>query len=262
MSYPRHSTAPGSAQTLTPDNLEASLVQARGFLDEALRVSRETRSATDTHIEYHSQGWRTAARMLLRGVHREYVLASSGASVCSMEQLDLQSRLVGEMVARDIGVRHLFNPGALARPSVQKYAESVARRGAKVRVSASKFQDTIIVDGRSAVVWGRNGIYDEQCLVIRGTVVLDGLHRLLNVVWDSASDLETYQRWHGDESAELTVAIVGMLNAGYKDDAAARQLGMSVRTYRRHVAEILRRLGAGSRFQAGARAVQLGLLPA
>ncbi len=37
---------------------------------------------------------------------------------------------------------------------------------------------------------------------------------------------------------------------------------MSLRTYRRYVAEILRDLDAISRFQAGARAVQLGLLPA
>jgi len=57
----------------------------------------------------------------------------------------------------------------------------------------------------------------------------------------------------------LTRQILVLLNAGYKDDAAARQLGLSVRTYRRHVAEIMRALGAASRFQAGARAAKLGL---
>jgi DNA-binding NarL/FixJ family response regulator len=41
---------------------------------------------------------------------------------------------------------------------------------------------------------------------------------------------------------------------------AARELNVSLRTYRRHVAEILRELGASSRFQAGARAVELGLM--
>jgi DNA-binding NarL/FixJ family response regulator len=35
---------------------------------------------------------------------------------------------------------------------------------------------------------------------------------------------------------------------------------VSLRTYRRHVAEIMRELDANSRFQAGARAVELGLL--
>ena len=35
---------------------------------------------------------------------------------------------------------------------------------------------------------------------------------------------------------------------------------VSLRTYRRYVAEIMRELGANSRFQAGVRAVELGLL--
>ncbi|MEU9115333.1 hypothetical protein AB0D04_27020 [Streptomyces sp. NPDC048483] len=39
-----------------------------------------------------------------------------------------------------------------------------------------------------------------------------------------------------------------------------RALSMSVRTYRRHVAEIMRLLGVKSRFQAGARAMQMRLL--
>jgi DNA-binding NarL/FixJ family response regulator len=43
------------------------------------------------------------------------------------------------------------------------------------------------------------------------------------------------------------------------DVTAARELGMSLRTYRRRVAELLVALGADSRFQAGMRAGELGL---
>jgi len=43
------------------------------------------------------------------------------------------------------------------------------------------------------------------------------------------------------------------------DEAAARQLGTSLRTYRRRVAELMATLQAGSRFQAGVRAGELGL---
>lgn len=49
------------------------------------------------------------------------------------------------------------------------------------------------------------------------------------------------------------------LGSGATDEAAARDLGMSVRTYRRRVAELLDVLEAGSRFQAGVRAGELGL---
>ena len=41
--------------------------------------------------------------------------------------------------------------------------------------------------------------------------------------------------------------------------AAARRLGTSLRTYRRRVAELMAALEAGSRFQAGVRAGELGL---
>ncbi|NEE20393.1 response regulator transcription factor, partial [Streptomyces sp. SID7499] len=44
------------------------------------------------------------------------------------------------------------------------------------------------------------------------------------------------------------------------DEVAARELTVSVRTYRRYVAEIMTLLDATSRFQAGVRAAELGLL--
>ncbi len=47
--------------------------------------------------------------------------------------------------------------------------------------------------------------------------------------------------------------------AGLTDEAAARRLGTSLRIYRRRVAELMAALEAGSRFQAGVRAGELGL---
>jgi DNA-binding NarL/FixJ family response regulator len=44
------------------------------------------------------------------------------------------------------------------------------------------------------------------------------------------------------------------------DETAVRALGVSLRTYRRRVAELMTALGAASRFQAGARARELGLV--
>jgi ATP/maltotriose-dependent transcriptional regulator MalT len=82
---------------------------------------------------------------------------------------------------------------------------------------------------------------------------------LFTWVWESAIPAVDYRRLGVRVRDGLTQQILVFLNAGYKDDAAARQLGLSVRTYRRHVAEIMRDLGAASRFQAGARAAKLGL---
>ncbi|MFF7632975.1 helix-turn-helix transcriptional regulator [Kitasatospora sp. NPDC008050] len=60
---------------------------------------------------------------------------------------------------------------------------------------------------------------------------------------------------------ELKQRIVRMLAEGAKDETVARRLGISLRTCRRHIAEILHQLGASSRFQAGVRAATLGAVP-
>ena len=54
--------------------------------------------------------------------------------------------------------------------------------------------------------------------------------------------------------------LLRQLAGGAKDEQIARALGLSVRTVRRRVAELLDELGADSRFQAGAEAVRRGWL--
>ena len=62
------------------------------------------------------------------------------------------------------------------------------------------------------------------------------------------------------ELRPLTPGILTALNDGLTDEAAARALGLSLRTYRRRVAELMAAMGATSRFQAGSRARELGLV--
>lgn len=50
---------------------------------------------------------------------------------------------------------------------------------------------------------------------------------------------------------ELDQTIIQLLGTGLKDEAIARRVGMSLRTTRRHIADIMKLLGAESRFQAG-----------
>ena len=54
--------------------------------------------------------------------------------------------------------------------------------------------------------------------------------------------------------------LLTLLCSGSTDESAAAQLGISVRTVGRMVADIMNRLGARSRFQAGAQAVDRGWL--
>ncbi|WP_113701039.1 hypothetical protein [Nonomuraea lactucae] len=52
--------------------------------------------------------------------------------------------------------------------------------------------------------------------------------------------------------------LLSMLTAGVPDRTAAKHLGYSARTYQRRIQELMARLGAETRFQAGLQAALLG----
>jgi DNA-binding CsgD family transcriptional regulator len=91
--------------------------------------------------------------------------------------------------------------------------------------------------------------------------VLHTLHILFESVWSNAVPAGERIVFGDRDRAMLARQILSALRAGVTDEVAARELTVSVRTYRRYVAEIMALLGANSRFQAGVRAAELGLLP-
>ncbi|MHA6761546.1 response regulator transcription factor [Streptacidiphilus sp. PAMC 29251] len=54
--------------------------------------------------------------------------------------------------------------------------------------------------------------------------------------------------------------LLRLLGSGLTDDTAGLRLGLSTRTVRRHMASIMERLNAASRFEAGIKAAQRGWL--
>ena len=54
--------------------------------------------------------------------------------------------------------------------------------------------------------------------------------------------------------------LIELLNDGYTDSAIARKMGVSDRTIRRLNAQLMRKLGARSRFEAGVMATKMGLV--
>jgi DNA-binding NarL/FixJ family response regulator len=88
--------------------------------------------------------------------------------------------------------------------------------------------------------------------------VVRAITELFERIWPSsvpllASDVEP----DGDLSAREQ-DLLALLAAGWTDETAAARLGVSVRTVRRTMSDIMRRLGARSRFQAGVKAADRG----
>ncbi|MEU5222436.1 LuxR family transcriptional regulator [Streptomyces toyocaensis] len=102
---------------------------------------------------------------------------------------------------------------------------------------------------------------ERRASLIRAPEVLQALGTLFESIWHSSVSPSEHLAFGDRDRAVLVRQILGAMRAGTTDEVAARELTVSVRTYRRYVAEIMALLGASSRFQAGVRAAELGLLP-
>jgi DNA-binding NarL/FixJ family response regulator len=129
-----------------------------------------------------------------------------------------------------------------------------------VRISSAPLpHETIILDRRVAIIAGQSSPAGREYTVTASPVLVGGIYSLFTAAWDAATDLGAYLRREVPEIDHEAREILRALGAGLTDEAAARRLGTSLRTYRRRVAELMNAFEAGSRFQAGVRASELGL---
>lgn len=161
-------------------------------------------------------------------------------------------------------VRKLFSPAALADERDRLTLREMAAKGFRVRISAAPLpQGTIFVDRRTMVLAepDRPGAAasTRRYTMSNAESLVNGAYALFEAAWESAADLEAFLGSDRPRLDDAARSVLRALGSGVTDEAAARQLGMSLRTYRRRVAELLALLGAGSRFQAGVRAGELGL---
>jgi hypothetical protein len=157
-------------------------------------------------------------------------------------------------------IRKIYRSGLLLDPVA---ARELARRrdqfGAQIRLTTEEINETIILDGRLVILAGDLSSGRRSYSVITQPATVQGVTSLFEAAWRSATELAVYDA-RVAEIRQLAPQVLDLLGQGVKDEAAARSLGLGVRTYRRRVAELMDALGAESRFQAGVRARELGLV--
>lgn len=160
----------------------------------------------------------------------------------------------------DVRVRKVFRPGVLLDPaSAQGLSRVREVHGAQIRITPDELNETILFDRRVAILAGDVHAGRRSYSVVTQPETVQGVTSLFEAVWRSATDLADYDA-RTAELRQLAPQVLDLLVQGCKDETAARRLGLGVRTYRRRVAELMEALGAESRFQAGVRARELGLV--
>ncbi|MCX4693175.1 hypothetical protein [Streptomyces sp. NBC_01408] len=154
-----------------------------------------------------------------------------------------------------VRARLLCSP-VVARSAV--FREAVAGSPAcVVKVAECVLNETVLLDGAVAVVWSDPRSAGRGVSLVRDPASVSALASLFAAAWNGATAWDDVASRVRSETGQR---ILEALRDGRTDVVAARELSIPLRTYRRYVAEIMREIGASSRFQAGARAVTLGLL--
>jgi DNA-binding CsgD family transcriptional regulator len=162
------------------------------------------------------------------------------------------------LLDRGLRLRSLCQHSAQFDLATQTYAEKLSAAGSEVRATPLLPGPMIVVDREVALLPHHHG-HGVVVVWEKSTVAYlsDSFHEL----WQSARPYRTGPVAAHETAEELKRSILIMLANGLKDDVVAKRVGVSVRACRSHIAELMRRLGARSRFQAGALAVRSGLLP-
>jgi DNA-binding NarL/FixJ family response regulator len=194
-------------------------------------------------------------------VHEEFACAARDLATWSQpEARSAVARRVRDRPSDGMTVRKLMSPLVLADEAQRAHLLGLHAGGAQVRISSAPLpHETIILDQRVAILAGESSPLGREYTVTTSPVLVGGVCSLFTAAWDAAIDIGAYLRGEVPELAPEAREILQALGSGLTDEAAARRLGTSLRTYRRRVAELMAALDAGSRFQAGVRAGELGL---
>jgi DNA-binding CsgD family transcriptional regulator/sugar-specific transcriptional regulator TrmB len=197
---------------------------------------------------------------LARTVRGELRSATSG-HVWSGEVLRHERPLDAAMLERGITVQVLFQSAARNDPAASADAQWLTERGARVRTAPLLPPRLLIYDKDYAVVPIDPDDPGAGALCTREPGLIALLIALFDQAWHTAAPFGTGRAT--EEATGLTAAertLLTLLAGGMTDESAAKRLGVSLRTVRRQMADIMDRLRASSRFEAGLRAAQRGWL--
>ncbi|MFD5618566.1 helix-turn-helix domain-containing protein [Streptomyces yangpuensis] len=267
----------GRLRAVSPD-IGMEILMARGQAELAAQQQRleASRAAAARLISEYSE-LRPAARhpgveqligldavrdrlVALTRETKEELLAFSPDATLSETALAASRPLNRTLLERGVRMRTLYLDSVRnSRPSVE-HANWLTELGGQVRTVASLPTRLLIVDRRTALI----PVSDDSsagAVVLTGHGMLVALCALFESTWAAAQPLAEVAVLGPDGLTAQQATAVRLLAEGHTDDAIAKRLGVSSRTARRIANELMERLGARSRFEAGVRAVQEGWLP-
>lgn len=178
-----------------------------------------------------------------------------------------------DLLDRGVHCRVIYAPEALVDPAARQQLDTAIDAGEEARMHPTVPMKLAISDRSVATLPVVLEESHESVLVVRTSSLLDALTALFDLLWElsvpvqgldatgPASAAGLVGEGDGPEPGDqIDRELLLLLASGSKDEAVARQLGVSVRTVHRRTAALMEQLGCRTRFQAGMLARGRGLV--
>ena len=142
-------------------------------------------------------------------------------------------------------------------PRTIRHIRWVTERGGTGRTVPTVPMLLFVVDRAVAVLAVDQRREQGDAVELRGSPA-GGLHALFEEFWSVATPWAPSGRAGQSLLTEQQREVVRLLAEGLTDEGISRRIGVSLRTVRRIASDLMARLTARSRFEAGVKAAQLG----
>jgi DNA-binding CsgD family transcriptional regulator len=157
----------------------------------------------------------------------------------------------------NLRVRTVYDTAFLQREDGSAVLREARAAGEELRIADELASSMLIVDETAVAL--PLASTSGGAVVVRSPLVVNAMREFFEMIWQRSVP------WIDRENASENVTamqrqVVALMAVGHSDEEIAGHLGVSLRTVRRHVGEIMEFLQASTRFAAGIAAARAGLL--
>lgn len=167
--------------------------------------------------------------------------------------------LDAELLARGVDQLVLYQDAVRANKPTMAYGRWMIQHGAQVRTAPTLPPRMLIVDERVALLPLDTIDLTVGAVAVTAPGIVRSLLSMFELIWADALPLDAHVPRRPDTGLLRTDhELLRLLADGMTDEAAAVRLGVSLRTVRRRMHDLMKMLDAKSRFEAGLKARDRG----
>ena len=165
-----------------------------------------------------------------------------------------------QLLGRGVQVRSVYLDSIRNNRTMWEHACKLHAMGSNIRTAPMISTSLHIFDRKNAVIIDRTEPSNPEAVFLSETILVTTLLTAFHQTWSEGIPIGIPQKPNAQGLSTIEKSLVTLWANGYTDERASRKLGISSRTARRISGKLMTRLGATSRFQAGALTLSRGWL--